>query len=355
MEKPEEVINLYLKRAIKELAGVLTGEEAAEVFHEFAVFCDKQLQNVDNLEDFHRIQKLKNQKEMEVRALAEMSRNPRSNEEKKLIRNTYDRARQWYEIDEREYQRLLTGRNAFLEQSLENYMLSLQADENHDRNVLRLFSLWLDHFESPLANRAVKQHVNRVPSHKFVLLMNQLSSRLQATKTDFQILLSNLVLRICKDHPYHSMHHIYSGIRTTGGKDETARSRHVAAVQISKFLAKNDTTKKVWLKVYESSNFYHDLVKYRHKDNGGFRSGREYLLEDFSPSRRVLHKVPALDVPPVTMFISIRQNCDYSNLPKIIKWEPKLVIASGISAPKVLTAISSDGTAYKQLVSTCHA
>ena len=343
--------NKYLLHAIKDLKGTTVGKEAGDVYHEFAVFCDRQLHNVDNLDDFNRIQMLKSQKEAEVRALAEMLRNPRSNEEKRSVRSMYDRARQWHAIDEREYERLRAGRDAFLQQSLENYLLSLQAVEKHSSDVLRMFSLWLDYYESPLANRAVAQHINHVPSLKFASLMNQLSSRLQARKSEFQQILCELVLRICIDHPYHSMYHIYSGIRTTGGKDEVARSRNAAAIQISKLLTKEKSTGQCWVAIHNTSNYYYDLAKLRQKENGGLKSGREYLLEDYPASKKVLQKVPALNVPPATMHIKIRPNCDYTDIPKITGWEMKMTIASGISAPKVLTAVTSDGERYKQLVS----
>lgn len=294
---------------------------------------------------------LKTQKEAEVRALAEMLRSPLSNEEKRSVKTMYDRARQWYAIDEREYERLRTGRDAFLQQSLENYLLSLQADEKNNSDVLRMFSLWLDHYESPLANVAVAEHINRVSSHKFASLMNQLSSRLQARKSEFQKTLSKLVLRICIDHPYHSMYHIYSGVRTTGGKDEIAKSRNAAAIQISKLLTREKLTGQRWVAIHNSSNYYYDLAKFRPKENGGLRSGRDYLLEDFPASKKVSHKVPALKVPPATMHIRLRSNCDYTDIPRIVRWEYKMTIASGISAPKVLTAVTSDGQKYKQLVS----
>lgn len=345
------MINKYLLIAVKDLQGGTSGKEAGDVYHEFAVFCDRQLHNVDNLDDYNRIQMLKTQKEAEVRALAEMLRNPRSNEEKRSVRSMYDRARQWHAIDEREFERLRTGRDSFLQQSLENYLLSLQADEKHNADVLRMFSLWLDHYESSLANRAVAQHISRVPSLKFASLMNQLSSRLQARKSEFQQILSKLVLRICIDHPYHSMYHIYSGVRTTGGKDEVARSRNAAAIQISKLLTRDRLAGQCWVAIHNSSNYYHDLAKLRNKENGGLKSGREYLLEDFPASRKVLDKVPTLDVPPATMNIKIRSSCDYADIAKITGWEAKMTIASGISAPKVLTAVTSNGEKYKQLVS----
>jgi ataxia telangiectasia mutated family protein len=102
------------------------------------------------------------------------------------------------------------GREQFLRQCLENYLLSLLASDEYNHDALRVFSLWLEYSDTPLANQAVKAYLKDVPSGKFALLMNQLSSRLQAEENDFQHLLMELVFRICVDHPFHGMHQIFA-------------------------------------------------------------------------------------------------------------------------------------------------
>jgi hypothetical protein len=51
------------------------------------------------------------------------------------------------------------------------------------------------------------------------------------------------------------------------------------------------------------------------------------------------------------MNIELRADCDYSNVPVIEKFKPEMTIASGVSAPKIVTCIASDGSKYKLLVS----
>ena len=62
-------------------------------------------------------------------------------------------------------------------------------------------------------------------------------------------------------------------------------------------------------------------------------------------------RVISSKIPPPTMKIKIRHDCDYSNVPVIIKYQTEMVIASGMSMPKIVTAIASDGLSYKQIVS----
>jgi ataxia telangiectasia mutated family protein len=58
LEKPDRIIENYLKPALQELGGRKNGNEAGQVFHQFAVFCDQQLQDPDSLEDLERLRKL---------------------------------------------------------------------------------------------------------------------------------------------------------------------------------------------------------------------------------------------------------------------------------------------------------
>jgi ataxia telangiectasia mutated family protein len=63
------------------------------------------------------------------------------------MRNTYSRsarrAKTWYDLNNAEYERLRKGREQFLRQCLENYLLYLAASDEYNNDALRVFSLWL--------------------------------------------------------------------------------------------------------------------------------------------------------------------------------------------------------------------
>jgi ataxia telangiectasia mutated family protein len=285
-----------------------------------------------------------------------------SEDKSKGMRETYKRsahrAKTWHTLDKTEYDRLRKGREQFLRQCLENYLLSLQASDEYNNDALRVFSLWLENSEMPLANAAIKLNLQRVPSGKFALLMNQLSSRLQAEDTEFQLLLRNLVFRICVEHPYHGMHQIFA-IQTKVGnytredvvrsKDEAAKSRQKAAAAIADALSKDSRSRPIWSVIYRSNQIYHALAMFKdEKDN---RQGREIRLDKYPESRELIDRIPTLKVPPATLQIEVRADKQYGNLPTISRWKSTMSIANGLSAPKVITAIGSDGKNYKQLVS----
>lgn len=64
-----------------------------------------------------------------------------------------------------------------------------------------------------------------------------------------------------------------------------------------------------------------------------------------------MNTVPKLGVPPATLQVEVRPNMDYNDLPRIQRFRSTMSIANGLSAPKILTAIGTDGKPYKQLVS----
>jgi ataxia telangiectasia mutated family protein len=59
-----------------------------------------------------------------------------------------------------------------------------------------------------------------------------------------------------------------------------------------------------------------------------------------------------LDIPPIpTVTFSLRPDCDYKNIPRIIKIAPFFSITeTGISRPKIIDLESSDGQRHRQLL-----
>lgn len=349
LEKPDEIIDRYLAPAIKELQKVSEGDEAGAVFHEFASFCDRQLQNADSLEDFQRIQKLRDRKEAEVADLDRMieSSNVRA-KDKDNLKTHRTKAIRWFTLDDREFQRLKDSREAFLRQSLENYLLCLKACDKYDNDALRFSALWLESWENEIANGAVSKHVAQVGSRKFAPLMNQWSSRLLNMPSPFQELLSSLVLRICVDHPYHGMHQIFAANKSKGIRDQIALARHSAASNIVTQLQDHEDANPIWMALHNSNSSFVRFATEKMDDS--VKQGSKVLLTKLDSGRKIESDAKTQQVPPPTMKIALRADCDYSSVPFIAKFHPEFSVASGISMPKIVTAIGTDGLRYKQLV-----
>lgn len=298
--------------------------------------------------------KLRDQKGAEVHDLDRMIKAsaPQSRERANLQAHR-NKAKQWFELDNREYQRLHDSRQAFLRQSLENYLLCLKACDEFDQDALRFSALWLENWESDIANAAVAKHISKVGSRKFATLMNQWSSRLLDSTDEFQKLLFALVLRICVDHPWHGMYQIFAGSKSKG-KDEVALSRSTAAGKIANSLKESKSAAPIWLAIHNTNISFHRFASEKLDDSKG-KPGARIALRRISSGLKLEQDVNSHSnfkgkVPPPTMSIELRADCNYNDLPMIAKWQPEFTVASGISMPKIATAIGTDGLKYKQLV-----
>ncbi|KAF2259280.1 hypothetical protein CC78DRAFT_621172 [Lojkania enalia] len=356
LANPDSIIRDYLEPAVQELKGQALGAGPGQVFHEFALFCDKQLQNPEAAEDLARVKTVMDRKLQEYEEFSKLSTTDKSKNSREVYRRNANRAKNWYQLDHAEYERLRQGREQFLRQCLENYLLSLQASDEYNNDALRVFSLWLEYSDTSLANDAVAPYLKKVPTGKFALLMNQLSSRLQAESSPFQKLLLDLVFRICVDHPYHGMHQIFAIQMKVGAisredvvrsKDESAKSRQKAAIQIASMLGHDKRSRAYWTKIYRSNEIYHALAMFKNEQDN--KQGKELMLDRYRESQALKNDIPPLQVPPATLQIEVRADYNYEDLPVIVSWKNKMSIANGLSAPKVIVAMGSDGKPYKQL------
>lgn len=347
----------YLAPAIAELGEEHQGDVAGQVYHQYASFCDAQLHDPDLIAEFDRIHKMRETRTKEIEHWRGVSKSTRDRTMREKVQKDIRKGSQWLQLDDKEYVRLRDARESFMTQSLENYILALIASDSHDNDVLRLFALWLEFADSEVANTSVEKDLARVPTGKFVRLMNQLSSRLQDEKTPFQELLSGLVHKIAVDHPYQAMHHISAGSSAVDGKaSDSAKSRMKATLMIAKKLqcgGESTPTSKKWARIFQTDRMYHKLaVLHDGKKNHEtiFRAGRDLALNDFQEGKDLTTKIAGYKLPPPTMDIPVRPDKDYSRVPTVTGFQAKMKIANGLSAPKIVVAQCSDGHRFKQLV-----
>ena len=348
LEKADGILEKYLKPALKELNGKASGSEASEVFHQFAMFCDQQLQDPDGLEDLQRLENLTRMKQEEVAELEKLRRHPPNPAEKQKFAHHLSRAKQWLNLDKQELQRQYTIRDEFLIQSLESYLLALNASDKYSTDALRFTALWLEHSNADSTNRAVSKYLDEVPSRRFAPLMNQLTSRLLDNDSEFQKLLFALVLRICTEHPYHGMYQIYAGVRSAiNTKDDIAVSRKSAASKISDELKNSNNNAKIWQRISGTNDLYCVLAG---EKNEKYKQNRKISFKDSMAATNLNKSLPKWPIPPPTMQIPLAADMNYSKVPRMVKYEPQISIASGVSAPKIITGVASNGERFRQLV-----
>lgn len=353
LEKPQEIQKKYLEPALKELRGSSEGKEAGLVYHQFAMFCDGQLQDPAGLEDLARLQNLKRGKSDEVAELQTLISSTKDSQLRNRYNHVLSKEKQWLNLDEQELRRVEQTRSEFVRLSLENYLLSLIASDERNNDALRFIALWLEKSSEDATNKAVTRHLHQVPTRKFATLMNQLTSRLQSLDSPFQKLLMELVYNICVDHPYHGMYQIWSGTKAKAQqKDEIAVQRVKATDKVAQSLAANKSVAHVWLSIDKTSKYYHMLAM--EKNTTKYKSGVKINLRDSSAAHNLVNCLMKYRIPPPTMHIELSATKDYSDVPTISKLEPQMSIASGVSAPKIITAVGTNGVRYKQLVKGGH-
>ncbi|EFW99426.1 phosphotidylinositol kinase [Grosmannia clavigera kw1407] len=350
LEGADAIQKRYLEPALAELQGGRTGAEAGRVFHQFATFCDEQLQSADGREDLARLQKLRQGKRSEVEQLEALVAGARDTATRQRYNSHLGKARQWLALDEQELQRVERTREEFVRLSVENYLLGLQASDEHNNDALRFTALWLERAGETGTNEAVRRQLEAVPSRKFAPLMNQLTSRLQEGGGAFQKLLIGLVFRICREHPYHGMYQIWSGVRTRpNAKDAVAVRRQKATERVARELAHTTAVAAIWQAIDKTSKCYHTLAVER---DGRYKAGQRVALRDSAAGSALLQSLARYAIPPPTLTIPLREDRDYGpgHVPTIVRLEPTMSVALGVSAPKILTAVATDGQRYRQLV-----
>ncbi|POS87789.1 hypothetical protein EPUL_001654, partial [Erysiphe pulchra] len=348
LEKADRIIDKYLGPALKELNGHFKGGDAGQVFHQFAIFCDQQLQDPDLIEELERVKNLSKTKAEEVKDYDRLIAQAKSVESKRECLSRQLKAKAWLRIDERDLEHQIAIREELLSHCLENYLLSLIASNDHNRNAHRFLALWLEHSTEDVANNAVAKFLKKVPSMKFASLMNQLTSRLQDTKEKFHELIFQIILRICTDHPYHGMYQIFSGaFGNVNEKDEVAISRRNATKLLASRFNSTKSSKEIWFAIQSSSKAYCILAG---EKNNRYKAGKKFQLNESSAALALNAVVKKFPIPSPTRQIPLSAILDYSKVPKIIRLKSEFTIASGVSAPKIIVAIDENGEQFKQLV-----
>ena len=268
------------------------------------------------------------------------------------VKSALQKARQWFELDDEEYRRLKAARENLVQQSLENYLLSLRACDDYKNDVLRFCALWLEQSESETANAAVAKHLHRVPSRKFAPLVGQLAARIMNEDVDFQLLLQEVLYRICCDHPYHGMYQMFVSSKTRGAKtDEVAASRYTAARAITDRLLNQSPVRDEWIAIHNSSITFVSVAT-EHLDEKKHKPGAKLAFRDLQSGAKLVQAIDSYPkkIPPPTMKIPIKNDCDYSGIPRFSKFDSSISIAGGVSAPKIMTIIGTDGERYKMLL-----
>ena len=327
------------------------GSKAGRVFHNFATFCDSQLQDQDNRDDYERVAKIRETKELEIQELEKLLKS-RDTKNREGVKHALGKAKSWYKLDHEEFQRVSANRESLILRCLENYLLSMKACDDFANDSLRVLSIWLNQADNERVNKTINKFLRHVPSIKFAGLVNQLTSRLLDTENDFQQLLMDLMFRICTDHPYHSMYQLFAASKSRGAKsDDVAASRHGAAGKLSDLLRQSSRAGSIWIALHNASIAFVRVAQEKIPQEA-LKTGSKFQLRKFRMGPPLISAIEgrSSSIPPPTMKISLRTDKDYSSTPVMVEVEPQVSVAGGVSVPKIITIKASDGSRNKMLL-----
>ncbi|KIJ65638.1 hypothetical protein HYDPIDRAFT_167269 [Hydnomerulius pinastri MD-312] len=374
LEKPLDIKDRYFGAAAEIATNVgkqtpTKGNACASVFHKCALFAEQQYHAIRKSPDAVRWKTYVDRKTREIKQReSQLLRTQRGTHDYNILADDQSKAKALLAEDEEAFERHNGALLTFLDMALNMYSRCLAASDLFDDDVLiRFCSLWFANFEDRKLQDRIKKAVNRIPSRKFVFLSHQLSARIskspQGDLPASQEILQSLVVRMCQEHPFHSLYQVYCirpeksssqslSSRRSSTRLEAATSlqaqvdRSTAASDIFDRLLSDPTRSNRVRAIEQVCDASIQWAKYPIKDNRAIRKIKGLLHIPDNLSIRLLRDI---NVPVVTSHPSIDPTLKYDNCIWISHYDPTFATAGGINLPKISTCYGSNGQKFKQL------
>lgn len=227
LRTPSDIVNEYFEESIRILEGKNHAASLGQVSFTYAKFADKQYRELQRSGEVARLHKSTQRLQVEVSATQQASQHG------KEVQKVLDWKTRIYREDQEKLTSLLQLETSYLSAALKMYLNCLAHEDKHDDVVFRFVSLWFDQHSDEQLNTALRDFISLVPTFKFVRVSHQLSARLSIDPhSKFQALLSELVIRLCQDHPFHTIFQIMllqRGIQSTvTDVPASSRSRRIS-------------------------------------------------------------------------------------------------------------------------------
>ncbi|KAK0467046.1 uncharacterized protein EV420DRAFT_1636079 [Desarmillaria tabescens] len=365
LEKPSVIWRDFFLPAseiIANCANRTNSDSCAAVYHACAIFAAQQYQAIVKSPDSIRLKVYVQRKQQEIENRT--SQRSRSGAELREL----EKAKLVLEHDTAHYGQILHERGTFLEHAITMYARCLiMSDQFDDDAPIRLCSLWLANFDQENLQAAVAASIRKVPSRKFLFLAHQLSARLSYKDgSDAQQTLKHMMMRMCTEHPFHSLYQVFCLKTETGGTTKTTSSqreiwadRRAAAIDIFKKLSTNNQpnivrrTQDVNILCEASVGWATYGIKNDPKYAKSPHKDGHFPLPNVDGLKILKLAGPRngkhLDAPIMTAHIPIDLTMKYESCPWFNHFETVFYTAGGINLPKITTCFDIHGKPYKQL------
>jgi serine-protein kinase ATM len=373
LQKPTDIREQYFDKGTTLLLGSESQEmdgtmdpALAVVFQQYALFAEEQYHAILRSPEVSRLKVYVERKKQELEQLNESLRMTTSDSSRNHLSQHQRKATAIYEEDVAQFSVHTESRRTFLVQAIDMYSRCLQAsDEFDDSAVIRLCSLWFANFGETDIQPNFGQAFARIASRKFIFLAHQLSARLSKpdkvspTASNAQNNLQSLILRMCKEHPFHSLYQVWA-LQQGAANNESSRRQSGRGASVSTNsgrgraaadilnMCRHDGPNSARVQAIELlCSAYLEWAQYPLKGNSTYKQSR---VQHEVPKIR-LRELSNLPVPVSTAHTPLDSTLQYANIVTVAKFSRKFTLAGGQNLPKISDCVGSDGRNYKQLAS----
>lgn len=340
----------------------------ATVYHQCALFAEHQYLSIVRSPDTIRWKMYVDRKTQEIKQRSDQIEKTQGSKDRSVLNRMQKQAEATLANDRELFEQNSGARDAFLEQAIDMYSRCLAAsDAFDDDSAIRLCSLWFVNFHDLPLQKKVRSALDRVPSRKFVFLAHQLSARLSTSSSAIlsnQQNLQSLVLRMCQEHPFHSLYQVYALRSETTEANPPAQprrqsSRHeLSSSQTDRASAAGgifdrlrsdnligERIRAVELICNASLEWAMYPIQKDPRFDANHPKGPHRIAENL-----LIRKIENLPIPVVTSQTPLDPTLRYDNCVWIARFDKTFETAGGINLPKINICYGSNGDQFKQLV-----
>ncbi|RCK57466.1 Serine/threonine-protein kinase TEL1 [Candida viswanathii] len=321
-------------------------QQQSQTFEILARFCEEQYKSKPAVEQIANIDKRVNMITSEIEEIKHQVNTSRLSEhELSRVKKYYRQLRDQLGSEQKSSEEAKKSHRLMADKAVEYYLKSISVSDFHEGNLDKFFALWLEQAGNEQLHKNLEKELLNLPSYKLISWCPQLVSRLTTERTVFQETLKRLIYNMCMDHPHHSLY-LLIALRlqkAAEAKTDLLNPRRLAADSIwDKLAANKDYVQKTLATI---DGFVHKSIQLAAAKANKSRGAD---LTKLSCGGYWLHDLPG--IPPPTKTIKVDPTKKYDHVPVLAQAESRISIAtSGISMPKIVTFLLSDGTEHKIL------
>lgn len=339
-----------------------TGRHSIVLFR-YALFAERQYQAVVESDETGLLKHDMETKRKEVSDLDSLmqsqTKTPQNSGSLQKLSHDRRKAALLLEQDSQKYKSHVQKLDVFLRDSITMFADCLRLSDVYDEDVLtRLCSLWFRNFEDTHVQQYISSAISSIPSRKFTFFAHQLTALLSTSITNGEpyssstSALEDLVLRLCREHPYHSLYQVHALRMGDGSKlgtnaNRSDARRRAATNVLNQFRGK--TVEGNRLRTIEGiCEAYIEWSVWDIPQPDSASQGISVTM----PRNAKLMKIQTSDVPIPTSWTPVDPSCQYKDVVGIQRYASKYKTSGGVNLPKINDCYGTDGKVYRQVVCT---